>query len=105
VGAEDELLRLLDDAAAIVAGYGDMNMFCPFDTGTEFATELRSLRNRVARQDWSAVGPLIGIFAPTGAWDDGVGAKGMDLANRVMAALEGVRGRAEPGAAADGGGM
>jgi hypothetical protein len=88
VAAEDELLRLLDDAAAVVAGYGEMNLYCGFDTGAEFASELGSLRERVAQQDWSALGRLVGIFAPTGAWDDGVGAPGMHLANRVMAVLD-----------------
>ena len=84
MAAEDELLRLLEDAAAVVAGYGQMNLYCGFDTGAE----LRSLRERVARQDWSALGRVIGIFAPTGAWDDAVGAPGMHLANRVMAVLD-----------------
>ncbi|MBX7104242.1 MAG: hypothetical protein K1X57_09175 [Gemmataceae bacterium] len=86
--AEDELLRLLDDAAAVVVGYGEMKLCCGFDTAAEFAAELRSLRERVARQDWSALGPLVGIFAPTGAWDDGVGAPGMHLANSVIGVLD-----------------
>lgn len=86
--AEEELLGLLDDAAKVVAGYGEMNLYCGFDTGAAFEAELRSLRDRVARQDWSALGPLVGIFAPTGAWDDGVGAPGMHLANRVIAVLD-----------------
>jgi hypothetical protein len=97
MAAEDELLRALDDAAAVVAGYGAMNLYCGFDTGTEFAAELRSLRERVARHDWSALGPLVVIFAPTGAWDDGVGAPGMHLANRVMAFLDQMSGRAGAG--------
>jgi hypothetical protein len=88
VTAEDKLLQLLDDATSVVAGYGEMNLFFGFDTGTEFATELRSLRERVAGKDWSALGPLVGIFAPTGAWDDGVGRPGMDLANRIMVVLD-----------------
>lgn len=86
--APDELLRLLDDAAGVVSGYGAMNLFCPFDSGAEFAAELRPLRARVARQDWSALGPLVGIFAPTGAWDDGVGTNGMGLANRIVTVLD-----------------
>ncbi len=88
MAAVDELLQLLDEAAAVVAGYSAMNMFCGHDTGAEFAAELRSLRERVARQDWSALGLLVGIFAPTGEWDDGVGASGMDIANRVMDTLD-----------------
>ena len=40
---EGELLRLLDEAAALVAGYGKMNLYCGFATGAEFAAELRSL--------------------------------------------------------------
>src|ERR1700722_10090917 len=84
----DELLQMLDEAAALVSVYSTMSIYCGHDTGAEFAAELRSLRERVAKQDWSALGPLIGIFAPTGAWDDGVGREGMDLANRIMAVLD-----------------
>jgi hypothetical protein len=99
--AADELLRLLDEAAEAVAGCGELGMFCPFDTGAALAAELRSLRDRLVRGDRSAVGPLVSIFAPTGAWDDGVGAGGMDLANRIMAALDAVRGCADPDASPD----
>ncbi len=88
VAPADELLRLLDQAETAVAGYAAMNVHCGYDTGAEFAAELRGLRERVARQDWSALGPLVGIFAPTGAWDDGVGGPGMHLANRIMAVLD-----------------
>lgn len=100
-----ELLRLLDEVAAVVARYGAMNASCAFDTGSEFAAELRSLRDRVAREDWSALGPLVGIFAPTGAWDDGVGvgATDMGLANRIMALLDDMRQSHEPPAGADSG--
>jgi hypothetical protein len=84
----DELLRLLDDAAAVVSDYGEMNLYCGFDTGADFAAELQSLRDRVSRQDDSALGRLVGIFAPTGAWDDGVGEAGMELANRIMVELD-----------------
>ena len=84
----DKLLRLLDEAAEVVSGYSSMNVYCGYDTGAEFAADLRSLRERVARQDWSALKELVGIFAPTCAWDDGVGRPGMDLANRIMASLE-----------------
>jgi hypothetical protein len=51
----------------------NITIHCRHGTGAEFAAELRSLRERVARQDWSALGPLVGIFAPTGAWEDGFG--------------------------------
>jgi hypothetical protein len=88
MAAADKLLRLLDEAEAVVAGYSTMSVYCGHDTGAEFAAELQSLRERVARQEWSALGPLVGIFAPTGAWDDGVGREGMDLANQIMAALD-----------------
>ena len=54
MAAVDELLRLLEEAAAVVSNYGAMNLYCPFDTGAEFAAELQSLRERVARKDWSA---------------------------------------------------
>jgi hypothetical protein len=97
----DELLRLLDEAAEAVAGCGELGMFCPFDTGDALAAELRSLGDRLVRGDRTAVGPLVGIFAPTGPWDDGVGAGGMDLANRIMASLDAVRDRTEPGASPD----
>jgi hypothetical protein len=84
----DELLALLDEATAIVAGHSSMNMFCGFDSGAEFAAELSFLRARMARQDRTALRELVGIFAPTGAWDDGVGESGMALANRVMELLD-----------------
>ncbi len=84
----NKLLALLDEAACMVSGYSTMNCYSGYDTGAEFAAEIQSLRERVAQQDWSALGMLIGIFAPTGAWDDGVGRPGMDLANRVMASLD-----------------
>ena len=51
----------------------NITIYCRHGTGAEFAAELRSLRERVARQDWSALGPLVGIFAPTAVWDDGFG--------------------------------
>ena len=88
MAAAEELLRLLDESASMVAGYSTMNIFCGYDTGAEFAVELRSLRERVARQDWSALGLLIAIFAPSCAWDDGVGSEGMAVADRIMAFLD-----------------
>jgi hypothetical protein len=33
------------------------------------------------------LGKLVGIFAPTGAWDDGIG-EPMELANRIMELLK-----------------
>lgn len=81
--AAEHLVRLLDDAATVVSRYGEMNAYCRFDTGADFAAELRSLRDRVVRKDWSALGSLVSIFAPTGAWDDGVGREGMELANQI----------------------
>jgi hypothetical protein len=88
MNGEDELLSLLDEAVTIVSKRGAMDVYCGFDTGAEFAAELRSLRERIAHRDWTALERAIGIFAPTGAWDDGVGASGMNLANRVMAVLD-----------------
>lgn len=88
MAAKDDLLRLLDDAVTIVSAYGEMNLFCGFDTGAEFAAELRSLHERVARNDWSALGSLVGIFAPTGAWDDGVGGGGGNIADQILQVLD-----------------
>ena len=99
----DELLQLLDEAIAVVSKYGEMNLYCGFDTGAEFAAELRSLRERIAHQDGSALDALVGIFAPTGAWDDGVGAPGVQLANKIMAVLKVLRHPTEPGARANDG--
>jgi hypothetical protein len=62
-------------------------MYCPFDTGAEFASHLRSLRERFAKGDRTVLGKLVGIFAPTGAWDDGIG-EPMELANRIMELLK-----------------
>jgi hypothetical protein len=88
MAAVDELLTMLDEAAKVVSGYSAMCMYCGYDTGEEFAAELRNLRERVARQDWSALRRLFAIFAPTGAWDDGVDCPGsMELADRIMAVL------------------
>jgi hypothetical protein len=89
--ADDELLQLLDNATGIVAAYEAMNPHCGYDTGVEFAVELRTLRERVARHDRSVIGPLIAIFGPTGSWDEGVGPSGADLANRVMAVLDEIK--------------
>ena len=88
MAAIDELLRLLVEAEALVAGYSTMSVYCGRDSGADFAAELRGLREQVARRDWAALGPLVGIFAPTGAWDEGVGREGVDLADRIMAVLE-----------------
>ncbi len=88
VTTEDELLRLLADAEAVVSEQGEINLSCGFKTKAELATELRSLRERIARQDWSALGSLVSIFAPTGAWDDAVGSSGMNLANHILQVLE-----------------
>ena len=84
----DELCELLVAAAELVSDYGEMNLFCPFDSGSEFADEIQSLKSRVASGDLSATGKLVGIFAPTGAWDDGVGRQGMQLADRIMTLLD-----------------
>ena len=87
----DQLCELLVAAAELVSEYGELNLFCPFDSGSEFAGEIKSLRSRVAAGDFSALGALIGIFAPTGAWDDGVGREGMQLADRIMSLLDDLR--------------
>ena len=84
----DALLRLLDEAAMFVSSFPTVSFYSGHDTGGEFADELRSLRDRVARQDWSALGRLVGIFAPTGAWDDAVGSDGSSIANRIMDVLD-----------------
>lgn len=83
----EKLLQLLEEAATLVSGYSSMSVYCGHESGAEFAAELLSLRERIARKDWSALGKLVGIFAPTGAWDDGVGIEGMELANRIMETL------------------
>ncbi len=101
MAVSDELLRLLAEAARTVSGYSKMNLYCPFDSGAEFATELWSLRERIAQNDMSAWELLIGIFAPSGAWDDGVGPEGRELADLILAALKLVRDCAGPGAAAN----
>ena len=84
----DNLLAMLDEAAIFVAKYPAVGICSGHDTGEEFAAELRALRDRVARQDWSSLGRLVGIFAPTGAWDDGVGGDGSDIANRITHVLD-----------------
>jgi hypothetical protein len=84
----DDLLALLDEAALFVSKYPAVGIYSGHDTGEEFAAEVRALRDRVARQDQSAYGRLVGIFAPTGAWDDGVGGDGSGIANRIMDVLD-----------------
>jgi len=54
---------------------------CRFASGSEFATELTSLRERIANQDWRALETVWLSFAPTSDWDDGV--REQDIANRV----------------------
>ena len=82
------LLKLLEEGAKFVSRYSSMSIYCGHFTGAEFAVELRSLAERVSRQDWSALSPLNGIFAPTGRWDDEVGLDDdMNRADRIMALL------------------
>lgn len=90
MAAVDELLQLLAAAAEIVSGYGQMNAWCRFDTGAEFAAELRSLRDRVARRDGSALERIVPIFLPTGPWDEGVGLDAGFIADEILSRLNAV---------------
>jgi hypothetical protein len=89
------LLALLDEAIALVAAQERLGGFyVGHATAAEFAAELESLRNRVARGDRPALERVRGIFTATSAWDDtmstlqgAVGQKATDLANRIWVAL------------------
>ncbi|HEY3789946.1 MAG TPA: hypothetical protein VGL71_13895 [Urbifossiella sp.] len=83
-----ELLHLLEEAEIFVCEFAKIGIYCGYETGKEFSVELRTLHNRLLHHDWSALGSVVGIFAPTGAWDDGIGVSGMHIANRIVAELD-----------------
>jgi hypothetical protein len=91
-----ELARLLDQAAVVIDSLEELNLYCPFDTPADFSSRVRELAARIRREDHGALRELLPIFAPTGAWDDAIGLAGVDLANRVDALLDRLRGNAEP---------
>ena len=92
-----ELAELLTEAATVIDSVDELNMFCPFNSPTEFSSHVREIAGRVGRREHAVLRTLIPIFAPTGAWDDMGG--GMELANRVMALLDLLQWNAELGAA------
>ncbi len=79
--------KLLDDATATVTCYGEMNVYCGL-TRRRFCRRVAFSPRASCPSRLVSLGPLVGIFAPTGAWDDGVGTAGMDLANKVMTVLD-----------------
>jgi hypothetical protein len=86
-----QLAGLLDQAATVIDSLKELNLYCPFDTATDFGARVREIAARVRREEHEALRELIVIFAPTGAWDDAIGRSGMDLANQVCALLNRLR--------------
>jgi hypothetical protein len=83
-----ELAGLLNQAAVAIDALSELSIFCPFDSPGEFSGRIRALAARVRAEEHVALRELITLFAPTGAWDDAMGAEGIDLAERVMALLD-----------------
>jgi hypothetical protein len=94
MGAIDDLYRKLGEAIVLLREIGEINdIYCPYQSGAEFASVIELLRDRIAERDKTAMEELSLIFAPTGRWDDGVGLAGIELANQISNLLEQVRRR------------
>lgn len=79
------LLSLLDKAAAEMIIYGDQSTFTFFDTCEVVGNFIADISNKIKKGNLDEISNLWHVFLPTGIWDDAGGSQ--EIANEICEIL------------------